>query len=1136
MDKNPIKPAQSHQGEFQAGFPPHQSENAVNPLSKRTHDSIADPVQAKENPGESASRFRAIFDQSSAGSVIVDLEKRFVRCNPAFRRFLGYKESELIGKTISDVTFPEDRDIGMKELQEIVKGKRESFVAEKRYLRKDGRIVWGEVTISLVRDADNNPLHFLPVIIDITARKQMEQAFKESEQRFRDLFEEAPLGYQSLDNDGRFIEVNRAWLEVLGYKREEVIGRWFGDFLAPEYIQAFRERFPVFKAEGKIHSEFYMLHRDGSRRFIAFDGRIGHNVDGSFRQTHCILKDESERKLAEDKLRSSEAIKDKLISNIGDVIVIIDQDGINKYKSPNVTRLFGWKPEEVTGKSTWDNVHPDDLEAGRKFFGKILAEPNAVGTTELRYKRKDGNYAWIEISVANLLHDKDIHGVLGNYHDVTQRKLAAEALQLTRFSMEAASDALFWLTPDARIVDVNAAACRSLGYTREELLKMTVPDIDPHCNPGNPLQRFAELRKVGSMIFESEHRTKDGRLFPVEIADNYIKFGSEERSCAFVRDITERKMIETYREIGQEILQILTEPGDLSESVRRVLAALKARTGADAVGLRLQEGDDYPYIAQNGFSREFLLTENSLVERGRDGGVCRDKDGNICLECTCGLVISGRTDSASPFFTKAGSFWINDSLPLLDLPADQDPRLHPRNSCIHQGYASVALIPVRNRDRIVGLLQLNDKRKGRFTLETIEILEGIAAHIGSALLRKQAQEELRKANEELQQAMQELQQAQKHIIQQERLSALGQMASGIAHDFNNILQPIIGFSELLISDPDAMNDREDARHMLEMIHSAGQDARNIVRRLRTVYNVNYSSKFDIINIASIVESALSITMPKWKEEMRAKGTIIEIVTDFQPVAGIKGNASELREIMTNLIFNAVDAMPKGGIIKCSLYPDDGSFIILEVKDNGEGMDEATLDRCMEPFFSTKGPQGSGLGLAMVHGIVERHGGTISIESKPGAGTKVQIRFPVPSDAKVNEQASQPATAPLSPMHILVVDDEARSINLLTRILKGDGHQVEAADNGRQGLNKLRKSQFDMIITDRAMPVMGGDKFAAEAQKIQPGIPIIMLTGFGEIMKDSGVLPPGVSRVMSKPLTKKDLRSVMSIIMSKASGA
>jgi PAS domain S-box-containing protein len=212
-----------------------------------------------------------------------------------------------------------------------------------------------------------------------------------------------------------------------------------------------------------------------------------------------------------------------------------------------------------------------------------------------------------------------------------------------------------------------------------------------------------------------------------------------------ILDITDRKRTEAYRELGREVLQILYEPGDIQDYIRRILAVLKTRTGFDAVGIRLQDEDDFPYFAQKGFPKDFLLTENTLIARAADGGVCLDKDGNVSLECTCGLVISGKTDPANSLCTSGGSYWTNDSFLLLDIPPGDDPRLHPRNHCIHQGYTSVALVPIRAEDRIVGLIQFNDRRKGRFTLETIELLEGIASHIGAALMRRRVEQELKES-------------------------------------------------------------------------------------------------------------------------------------------------------------------------------------------------------------------------------------------------------------------------------------------------------------------------------------------------------------------------------------------------------
>jgi len=212
---------------------------------------------------------------------------------------------------------------------------------------------------------------------------------------------------------------------------------------------------------------------------------------------------------------------------------------------------------------------------------------------------------------------------------------------------------------------------------------------------------------------------------------------------------SDRKQAEHLQCLASEALAILNDPSTLADSINIILATIKRETGFDAVGIRLRSDDDFPYFVQNGFSHDFLLTENSLIARDSKSGPCRDENGNISLECTCGLVISGQTDPTNHLFTEYGSSWTNNSLPFLDLPAEQDPRFHPRNNCIHQGYLSVALIPIRANREIVGLLQLNDRKEDCFTLDMIHLFEGMAASIGIALMRKQAEEEREKLIAEL---------------------------------------------------------------------------------------------------------------------------------------------------------------------------------------------------------------------------------------------------------------------------------------------------------------------------------------------------------------------------------------------------
>ncbi len=432
------------------------------------------------------------------------------------------------------------------------------------------------------------------------------------------------------------------------------------------------------------------------------------------------------------------------IGQIGEAIVITDTSGTIQYVNPAFTKITGYSAEEAIGQHTrFLKSHRQDPAYYQKLWQTIVA--GEVWRGELINRRKDGTHYSEEMSITPV---RDGGGAIANFiaikQDVTERKRVEKELRLAQFSVEQASDTIFWVDAQGHFVYVNEAACRSLGRSREELLCLPSWDINPQLTEEAWRASWAGIKTRGAVVFESQHKTKQGRVFPVEVTATYRDFDGKEYVFGFVRDISERKRAERYQQLSAEILGILNEPLGVTEVVNKILAAIKRETGLDAVGIRLRSGgDDFPYFVQSGFSPEFLSTENSLMARDKDGGPCRDKNGNISLECICGLVISGRTDPANSLFTQGGSCWTNDSLPLLDLPANQDPRLHPRNVCIHQGYCSVALIPIRAGGDIVGLLQLNDRKNDCFTLETIHFFEGLTASIGVALMRKQQEDALR---------------------------------------------------------------------------------------------------------------------------------------------------------------------------------------------------------------------------------------------------------------------------------------------------------------------------------------------------------------------------------------------------------
>lgn len=396
------------------------------------------------------------------------------------------------------------------------------------------------------------------------------------------------------------------------------------------------------------------------------------------------------------------------------------------------------------------------------------------------------------------------------------------------------------------------------------------------------------------------------------------------------------------------------------------------------------------------------------------------------------------------------------------------------------------------------------------------------------------QELVKQRTKELEETLEELKTAQTQLVRQERMNALGQMASGIAHDFNNVLMPIMGFSEILLERPETWDNREETIEMLEGIHSAGADARHIVRRLREIYKEE-EPDHGPVSLDEVLKSVIALTKPKWKEEMNARGTSVEVLTDLADVPMINGNASELREAFTNVIFNAVAAMPDGGTLTVALRAEDGMRAVVEFTDTGLGMDETTANRCIEPFFTTKGEQGTGLGLPMAYGVVQRHGGSVRIESSPNEGTMVQMRFPVAVEGTCSDDTLKEDVAPLPPMKVLVVDDEQSSRHIVKKILESDGHTVVLATDAVEGLEMFRESNFDLVVTDRAMPSASGDEVAAEIARERHYTPVIMLTGFGDIMKDAGECPPGVAQVMSKPVTRTELRRVMTAVMSKDAG-
>lgn len=458
------------------------------------------------------------------------------------------------------------------------------------------------------------------------------------------------------------------------------------------------------------------------------------------------------------------------------------------------------------------------------------------------------------------------------------------------------------------------------------------------------------------------------------------------------------------------------------------------------------------------------------------------------------------------------------------------------------GLGAMVAAPLLVESQVFGVLIAARRQPESFTSGECEFLRQLSEHV--ALAAHQAQ-----IYTALQRAYDDLRQTQQAVMQQERLRALGQMASGIAHDINNAISPVALYTESLLENEPNLSAR--ARNYLETIQHAIEDVTHTVARMREFYRQR-DSQFALtpLQLNPLVQQAVDISRARWSDMPQQRGVSVEMKIDLAPdVSVVMGMESEIREALVNLIFNAVDAMPNGGTITLRTRiakPQAGSnnprgLVLIEVEDTGVGMDEDTRKHCLEPFFTTKGDRGTGLGLAMVYGTIQRHNAGIEIDSVVGKGTTMRLIFPIPQiQASGSRQQAGGYSIP-SRRRILIVDDDPLLIKSLRDALETDGHIVTAANGGQAGIDVFQSAQaagqfFDAVITDLGMPNVDGRRVASAIKQASNSTPIIMLTGWGQRLNAEGDIPPCVDRVLSKPPKLKELREALAQCVQHSNGS
>ena len=354
----------------------------------------------------------------------------------------------------------------------------------------------------------------------------------------------------------------------------------------------------------------------------------------------------------------------------------------------------------------------------------------------------------------------------------------------------------------------------------------------------------------------------------------------------------------------------------------------------------------------------------------------------------------------------------------------------------------------------------------------------------------------------------------------DKLRALGQLASGVAHDFNNSLAAILGRAQLILR---RVKDDELIRS-LGIIVTAAEDAAATVRRIQTFARKSLAAELELLDVSGLLRDAIEITRTRWQNEARAEGSNVDVILNAKEPLFTLGNASELREVFVNLIVNAVDAMPQGGSLNICCAPN-GNRLRLRFADTGTGMKEEVRERVFEPFYTTKGVHGTGLGLAVSYGIIERHQGLISVESKPGKGTTFYIDLPQAEPTELSSAENKP-DAHIASLSVLVVDDEEFVRETLAEMLVDLDHKVVTVDGGREALKKVSSGDFDLVFTDLAMPEMDGWETARAIRKSRPGLPVVLVTGYGATAQPPSGELDLVAGIIGKPF---DFDQVMGTI-------
>ncbi|HET9864112.1 MAG TPA: PAS domain S-box protein [Steroidobacteraceae bacterium] len=943
-------------------------------------------------------------------------------------------------------------------------------------------------------------------------RRRAERALRLSEERNQLIVETALDAVVTIDAQGAVIGWNTQAEKMFGWTRAEATGRELADLVIPErHRQAHRHGLRRYLETGMARMinkrvELAALHRTGHEFPVELAVTpIGFGEELVF---SAFIRDITGRTRAEAALRESEQ-RFRTTANAAPVLIWMSgPDRRGTWFNQRWLDFVGRTMDQELGDGWCDNLHPADFDRVLDTFHAAF-DAHRPYEMEYRLQRTDGAWRWLlERGTPTIGPGGEFEGYIGTCIDITEHRETVEALRESRARFKTLTESLpqmIWTcTRDGHCDYVSRQWLDYTGRSESQQLgRGWLEQVHPEdrvkvemqwslvVGNGDTFDMSFRIRR-----FDGVYRWFKGRAVPLrDPAGRILKwFGSNTDIEDFVI-ASDRVTVQLER---MQLLERITHAIGTHQQARQVfdvvLRSLEESLGIDFGCIALYDTEPAQItISHVGPASARLGAGLGITQNARLA-----VDAEALARCVRGeLVYLEELEEAvhSPFCAR-----------LLD------GELH-----------ALVAAPLMIENQVSAVLLAIRRAPRSFSVDDCEFLRQLASHV--ALATQKA-----RLYDALEAAYQDLRQTQQTVMQQERLRALGQIASGIAHDINNALSPAALYAQSLLQHEARLSAR--SREHLAVIQRAIEDVAQTVQRMRAFYMPRgLELTLAPVDLNQVLSQVVEMTRARWSNMPQEKGVVVEVTHDLDArLPRVLGAESELRDAFTNLMLNAVDALPEGGAIRWRTCFDAArDKVVVEVQDNGVGMSEATRLRCMEPFYSTKGERGSGLGLAMVFGMLQRHGGELEIDSEPGKGTTMRLLFPgAPTGATVRQQAE---TAPPPPLRILLVDDDPLVLTSLRDALALEGHEVVTGEGGQQGIDEFTAAHqagkpFDVVITDLGMPHVDGRTVAARIRQVDAQVPVIMLTGWGHRLIATDDKPEHVDRVLSKPPNMAELRTAL----------